>query len=214
MGSRKNCVNRKQIFRNVGIHFGAIIASDSKLKDIQTRQKKWAKDQDQRPGARNQGSKYTSNHTHYSPTDPEAKIAVRPGKARKLNYYAQMAVDTDHQIITQIQADLAHKKDNQYLQSLVQKTLNNLKNKGVIIENILADAGYSSGENNAWLEEHKLKSYIPPHGTYKGGPEGFCYDQEGDYWLCPNNKKVAFRNQRKACPPLVGKKHPKELLSN
>ena len=207
-------MNRKQIFRNVGIHYGTIIASDSKLKDIQTRQNKWAKDQDQRPGSRNKGSKYTSNHTHYSPTDPDAKIAVKPGKARKLNYYAQMAVDTDHQIITQIQADLAHKKDNQYLQSLVQNTIDNLEGHGVLIENILADAGYSSGGNYAWLEQQNLKSYIPPHGTYKGGPEGFIYKQEGDYWVCPNNKKVIFRNQRIACPPLVGKKHPQELLSN
>jgi transposase len=173
-----------------------IKASASKLKDISTRQNKWAKDQDQRPGARNKGSKYTSNHTHYSPTDPDAKISVKPGKARKLNYYAQMAVDSDHQIITQIQADLAHKKDNQYLQSLVQNTMDNLQANGLLIDYILADAGYSSGENYAWLEQHNLKSYIPPHGTYKGGPEGFTYNEEEDYWLCPNDKKVTFRTQR------------------
>jgi IS5 family transposase len=174
-----------------------IKASDSKLKDIQTRQQKWARDQDQRPGARNKGSKYTSNHTHYSPTDPETKIAVKPGKARKLNYYAQMAVDTDHQIITQMQADLADKKENQYLQSLVQNIIDNLKDHGLLIENILADAGYSSGENYAWLEQQNLISYIPPHGTYRGGPEGFVYIDEGNYWLCLNNKKVTFKNQRK-----------------
>jgi transposase len=150
-----------------------IKADSSKLKDIDTRQKKWSKDQDQRPGAGNKGSKYTSNHTHYSPTDPDAKISVKPGKARKLNYYGQIAVDTGHQIITQIQADLADKKDNQYLQSLVVNTVNNLRENGLSPENILADAGYSSGENYAWLEQHNLKSYIPPHGTYKGGPEGF-----------------------------------------
>jgi transposase len=192
----KEVPHRKAQINKASPEQRSIKASDSKLKDIQTRQKKWAKDQDQRPGARNQGGKYTSNHTHYSPTDPEAKIAVKPGKARKLNYYAQMAVDTDHQIITQIQADLAHKKDNQYLQSLVQNTIENLEGHGVLIENILADAGYSSGENYAWLEQQNLKSYIPPHGTYKGGPEGFIYKQEGDYWVCPNNKKVIFRNQR------------------
>src|SRR5690606_2559913 len=30
--------------------------------------------------------KYLSNHTHYSPTDPEAKISTKPGKHRQLNY--------------------------------------------------------------------------------------------------------------------------------
>jgi len=172
-----------------------ISASKSKLNDIKTRQKKWSKDQDQRPGAGNKGSKYTSNKTHYSPTDPDARISVKPGKARKLNYYSQISVDTDHQIITQIQADLADKKDNQYLQDLVAHAQNNLKQNGLEIENLLADAGYSSGENYAWLEKQNIKSYIPPHGTYKGGPEGFEYVKKGNYWLCPNDKQVVFKKQ-------------------
>jgi len=37
--------------------------------------------------------KFLSNHTHYSPTDPDAKISVKPGKARQLNYAGQLAVD-------------------------------------------------------------------------------------------------------------------------
>ncbi len=37
--------------------------------------------------------KFLSNHTHYSPTDPDAKISVKPGKARQLNYSAQLSVD-------------------------------------------------------------------------------------------------------------------------
>ncbi|MCK5590801.1 MAG: transposase, partial [Candidatus Pacebacteria bacterium] len=47
-----------------------ITASDRELKEIKSRNKKWKKDQDQRPGAGNKGSKYTSNKTHYSPSDP------------------------------------------------------------------------------------------------------------------------------------------------
>lgn len=37
--------------------------------------------------------KYLSNHTHYSPTDPDAKISTKPGKARQLNYAGQLSVD-------------------------------------------------------------------------------------------------------------------------
>ncbi|MFT5158024.1 MAG: hypothetical protein ACI83I_002588 [Bacteroidia bacterium] len=59
----------------------SITASSKELKDIKTRNQKWAKDQDQRPGPGNKGSKYTSNKTHYSPTDPDARIRVKPGKA-------------------------------------------------------------------------------------------------------------------------------------
>ncbi len=140
-----------------------ITASNQKLQSISRRQAKWAKDQDQRPGAKNKGSKYTSNKTHYSPVDPDARISVKPGKARKLNYFAQMGVDDSHHVITAMQADFADQKDNQCLQSLTETMIDNLKQNGIRVENLLADAGYSSGENYAWLENQKIKSYIPPH---------------------------------------------------
>lgn len=160
-----------------------------KIKDINT-------DQTQSPTAGDKGKRRTSNRTHYSPTDPDAKISVKPGKACKLNYFAQMAVDTERQIITQIQADFADKHDSQCLKPLIQNTINNLQYNGIKVENILADANYSSGENYDWLEKQGLIGYIPPHGTYKGGPENFTFVEAENYWLCPNSKKVEFRNQK------------------
>lgn len=170
-----------------------ITASDRDLKALKSRNKKWKKDQDERPGAKHPDAKYTSNKTHYSPTDPDARISVKPGKARKLNYLSQLSVDTAHHVITHIQADLADKKDSQCLENITLKLNHRLKNQGLLWHNLAADTGYSSGENYAFLEKLGLQSYIPPHGTYKGGPEGFIYVEEGDYWLCPNNKKVTFR---------------------
>jgi hypothetical protein len=102
-------------------------------------------------------------------------------------------------VLTAWLSDLAERKDNQYLQSLVQNTLNNLQGHGLIMENVLADAAYSRRKNYTWLKQHNLKSFIPKHGTYKGCTEGFSYFKEDNYWLCPNNQKVTFRNQRKAC---------------
>ena len=170
-----------------------ITASQRELKEIKSRNKKWNKDQDQRPGSGAKGSKYTSNKTHYSPTDPDARISVKPGKARKLNYLSQMAVDTSNHVITHIHADYADKKDNQCLQQITGKLKWRLYSRGLRWKYMLADTGYSSGENYAYLEQNGITSYIPPHGAYKGGPEGFVYHKEGDYWLCRNNKKVTFR---------------------
>lgn len=170
-----------------------ITASERDLKAIKSRNKKWKNDQNERPGAKSPNAKYTSNKTHYSPTDPDARISVKPGKARKLNYLSQMAVDTAHHVITHIQADFADKKDSQCLQDITLKLSKSLKKEGLLWHNLVADTGYSSGENYAFLEKQGLESYIPPHGTYKGGPEGFTYVEEGDYWLCSNNKKVTFR---------------------
>jgi len=170
-----------------------INADKRKLKDIESRQNKWKKDQDQRPGAGAKGSKYTSNKTHYSPTDPDARISVKPGKARKLNYLSQLAVDTGHHVITHISADYADKKDNQCIEAVVNKLQPRLRKFGLLWANLLADAGYSSGEIYALLEKLSLQSFIPPHGTYKGGPEGFTLNKEGDYWICPQGKHVTFR---------------------
>lgn len=38
--------------------------------------------------------------------------------------------------------------------------------------------------------KNSLSSYIPPHGQYKGGPKGFSYHKEGDYWECSEGKQV------------------------
>jgi transposase len=177
-----------------------LTASKKELQDISSRNKKWSKDQDQRPGAGNKGSKpacrrgrYTSNKTHYSPTDPDARISVKPGKARKLNYQSQLVVDTSTHIITDIQAYHADKKDNQYLQDITNRVKQRLWRQGLMMENLLADAGYSSGENYAFLEKQGITSYIPQHGTYKGGPEGFIYQKDRDSYLCPQGKEIPYK---------------------
>lgn len=169
-----------------------ITANQQELQAIKGRTKKWAKEQDQRPGAGNKGSKYTSNKTHYSPTDPDARISVKPGKARKLNYCTQLTVDTAHHVISDIGAHHADGKDNQHLPDIVQRVGRRLWRQGLLWENCVADTGYSSGENYAMLENMGLKSFIPPHGTYKGGPNGFVYVKGNDHYLCPRGKAIPF----------------------
>ena len=171
----------------------AITASAGELQAIKSRNDKWRKDQDQRPGAGNKGSKYTSNKTHYSPTDPDARISVKPGKARKLNYMSQLSVDTGHHVITDISAYHADKKDSQYLEDITNRLKSRLYQQGLLWYNLLADTGYSSGENYAFLEQEGLRSFIPPHGTYKGGPEGFVYNEDQDYYVCPQGKVIPFK---------------------
>ena len=71
--------------------------------------------------------RYLSNHTHYSPTDPDARVSVKPGKARQLNYFGQLAVDDAHHVITGACADFADKRDSQCLEQIVELTKENLK---------------------------------------------------------------------------------------
>ncbi|UZO79665.1 transposase [Aquimarina sp. ERC-38] len=109
-----------------------ITANEKELQGITSRNKRWSKDQDQRPGAGNKGSRYTSNKTHYSPTDPDARINVKPGKARKLNYLSQLSVDTNNHVITDIKAYHADGKDNQQLPDIVKRLQRRLWKQGMI----------------------------------------------------------------------------------
>lgn len=170
-----------------------VSASKKELSAIASRNKKWAKDQDRRPGAGNKGAKYTSNKTHYSPTDPDARISVKPGKARKLNYLSQLSVDTAHHVITDIRAYHADGKDNQQLPDIVKRLQLRLWKNGLVWENCVADTGYSSGENYAFLEARGLKSFIPPHGTYKGGPSDMSYVKEHDHYICAQGKVIPYK---------------------
>ena len=139
------------------------------------------------------GSKFLSNHTHYSTTDSDARIAVKPGKPRQLNYLAQTSVDTEHHVITHIHAYHADKKDSQCLPGILKELKENLEPEGLIVEQILADTGYSSGTALKALEQSNITGYIPNFGQYKYARAGFTYHKEGDYYQCSQNKKLVFK---------------------
>ena len=69
---------------------------------------------------------------------------------------------------------------------------------GVKIDTILADAGFSSGENYATLETLDLNYYIPGHGTYKDKREGFEYDPIQDVYICSQDHKLEYRQTDKS----------------
>ena len=144
-------------------------------------------------------AKYLSNHTHYSPTDPDARIATKPGKPRNLNYYGQIAVDTSSHVITGAMADFADKRDSQCLQHIVNVTGKNLIAQGLKMEQLLADTGYSSGEALKYLEENRIDAYIPNFGQYKPERKGFIYNQELDQYECLQGNKaiLPFKGIRK-----------------
>jgi transposase len=150
------------------------------------------------PSSDNEKRKFVSNHTHISTTDADARISVKPGKPRQLNYHAQVAVDTAHHVITQIQSDYANKKDSQCLPSLLKNTIENLKENNLTIEELLADGGYSSGEALQALEDNNIEGYIPNFGQYKHDREGFTYDKKNDKYICSQGKDLPFKKISKS----------------
>jgi hypothetical protein len=135
-------------------------------------------------------SKFLSNHTHYSKTDPDARISTKPGKPRNLNYSGQLSVDTSNHVITGALADYADKRDSQSLEKLCEKTNENLKEHQMKITGLLADTGYSSGSSLKYCEENGIDAYIPNFGKYKPEREGFLYNRNLDQYECQRGNKA------------------------
>ncbi|WP_246010772.1 hypothetical protein [Hymenobacter perfusus] len=97
-----------------------------------------------------------SNKTQYSPTDPDARISIKPGKDRDLNYLCSLAVDTACGVISHVQADFADSRDSLHLPRLLIGLQGRLGANELCLRDLLADAGYANGSNYALLEEHTV----------------------------------------------------------
>ena len=139
--------------------------------------------------------RFLSNHTHYSKTDPDARISVKPGKPRQLNYTAQTVVDTSSHIITTIMADYSDKRDSQSLTEAITQAQENLREHDLMVKEVLADTGYSSGEALKYLNSQNIEAYIPNFGQYKNTREGFFYNDLLDRYECQLGNKaiLAFK---------------------
>jgi transposase len=170
------------------------IQSDkNQLRDLKTHQKWFKKTEGGQMGSPDPRARYLSNKTHYSPVDPDSRIAVKPGKPRQLCYQSNISVDTANHVITNIQANHSDKKDSRYLIDIVRKTKQRLKKNDLKMKRVLADAGYSNGENYKYLESINVEGFIPVHGQYEGTRKGFVYEPEKDRWRCRHGKYITLR---------------------
>ena len=206
-------------------------ATPRQLKDLNTHQK-WFSEKSGGPlGSEDHRARYLSNKTHYSPVDPDARIAVKPGKPRQLYYMSSMSVDTAHHVITHMRANYADHKDSLNLIDIARATQRRLRKNLLNMDTLLADAGFSNGENYKYFEENNIEAYIPLHGQYEGTREGFIYEPENDRWRCSQGKYATMRKIRyqknhpekhyltkrsdcKGCPlatKCIGKSHEKRI---
>ena len=144
-------------------------------------------------GARPGQARLLSNKTHYSPTDPDARISVKPGKARALNYCCSVAVDTAHGVISHVQANLTDSRDSLHLPRLLAGLQRRFRANDLPLCDLLADAGYANGSNYALLEAAHITAWIPVFGQYKAEIAGFRYDAPQDVYHCRDGKVLSFR---------------------
>ncbi|GHA81340.1 transposase [Pontibacter akesuensis] len=112
---------------------------------------------------------------------------------RKLIEHCSMAVDTAKGVISHVRADFGDGRDSQHLPSLVMQVQGRLKENALLMQELLADAGYSNGSNYHMLEQQGITGWIPVFGKYKPEIEAFPYDKESDRYMCPMGKPHPFK---------------------
>ncbi|HTK19777.1 MAG TPA: IS1182 family transposase [Mucilaginibacter sp.] len=137
-----------------------------------------------------------TNSTHYNPSDPDARFAVKPRKPYDLYYRSQVSVDTASHCITHIQAFHADKGDSRCFAEVLSHVIANMKEHQIQVEEVLADTGYSSAEALQSLQDNHITGYIPNISGYRTSREGFTYDQENDRYTCSQGVHLTFRRMR------------------
>jgi transposase len=134
-----------------------------------------------------------SSDTHYSPVDPDARLSIKKGKLLALNYLGQVCVDTATHMITHVQAFTADKRDSQCLPGLLAHMVGNLRENGIIVQEVVADTNFSSGTALKTMEAMGIQGYIPNVGMYKTNRENFTYHPGDDYYECRNGQALTLQ---------------------
>ena len=90
----------------------------------------------------------------------------------------------DSHVITNVEAHFADRRDSECLAQVLENTINNLEEQGLLVEEIAADTGYSSGKALKACIDNNITAYIPNFGHYKPLREGFVFDEANDRYTC------------------------------
>jgi hypothetical protein len=90
-------------------------------------------------------------------------------------------------------------KDSSSLPQVIKQTKENLEENGLTLEEVLADAGYSSGSALANLKLNNITGYIPNFGLYKPDRPSFIKNKELNQYECQRGNKaiIVYKGERK-----------------
>lgn len=163
-------------------------------KDVLPRQKKYEEQE-----------KKLRGRSSYSRTDEDATFMRMKGEGRgkvwpKPGYNVQ--VGTENQFVVGFSV---HQRPGDA--GCMKPHLEQVKGwLGQLPRNVIADAGYGSEENYAYLKQHQVGSYVK-YNTFhqeqkkrqKKGlftQDDFIYDEENDIWTCPDGRRLVFIETR------------------
>lgn len=128
-------------------------------------------------------------------TEPEARLMRTARHGFQVAYNVQTAVDGKHKLIAAF--DLVN--DGNDFQQLHPMAAAGKQAVGAAKIEVVADAGYSNGEQGALCAGDGITAMVPrpqtvnPGGLQYFSRERFAYDAESDTWLCPAGETLARR---------------------
>lgn len=136
-------------------------------------------------------------------SEAEARVMTFPGGSKGPGYNLQIAVSTDTHLIVHHEVVQDRNDVNQLFPMAVgARQALGLQSGGdeAAKLQVLADSGYSNGEQAAHCEAAGIVPVVPPrravntHGTYFDRSH-FSYDAETDSYTCPAGERLAFKQQ-------------------
>jgi transposase len=148
----------------------------------------------------NQEERSLKKNNSVNLTDPDANLMKMKDGSYQLAYNVQLA--TADQVITDYEVTNEPADGSQFT-GLVKGTE---ETTGQPVESAKADAAYFSKDTLEFCEEEGIDAYIPDPMKAKEEKEerdgtvpkydrrNFCYDQDNDYFICPEGKPLVFKN--------------------
>lgn len=145
----------------------------------------------------NKGSKHKAritNKTHRCSSDPDARMAVKPNKPKDMYYHGQVCVDSQHGVVTAAMGDYGDRKDLHSFPELLAKAHENLAGFDLSVQEVLADSGYSTGDNISLCEQAGITPYMPNPSNYTPERPGFIYNEQEDRYECSQGEYLTYRS--------------------
>jgi transposase len=139
------------------------------------------------------------NNEFRSATDPDARIAKKPGQPRDMCYKATHVTDGKNGVIIAAGATHADEGEVRAAGGLLLQAKENLARCGISLEKVTADAGYDSTGFYTYVEglgavpitNWRADTTKKPEGFKK---ESFVYYEEADCYICPRGCILSYES--------------------
>ena len=131
----------------------------------------------------------------YCTTEPDAKLMRSGRDGMVLGYNVQTAVDVDNGLIVHHEV-IDEGSDNRQLQPMAEGAKAVLEAQ---LLSVVADAGYSNGEQQSRCEEQGISVVVPSNRAINNQSDGcfqksdFKYDKSADCFTCPAGQELAYK---------------------